>query len=197
MEIALNYIRQAEGILDELNGLKENIENRINLLQVAGSEKRVLLMNNKIMRICLIAGLNVTEKRSMESINNIQLSKFRIPLSFFTHNNLRPLYSALLKIRYRDFKIDWNDNSTVSRIIAAEMFRGRNYLLNVNNLNNFLLSITSHRNVSGNIPALELIIGEYDNENIDCWLYGLRQDQLTCRAYQSVQTAFRGNSLSC
>lgn len=166
MEIALDNIRQAEGILDELNGLKEIIENRINLSQVAGNEKRVLLTGNKIMRICLIAGLNVAEKRSMERINNIQLSKssIRIPSSFFTHNNLRSLYSALLKIRYRDFKIDWNDNPTVSRIIAAEMFRGRDYLLNDNNLNNFLLSITSHRNVSGNIPALQLIIGEYDNE---------------------------------
>lgn len=166
MEIALDNIRQAEGILDELNGLKEIIENRINLSQVAGNEKRVLLTGNKIMRICLIAGLNVAEKRSMERINNIQLSKssIRIPSSFFTHNNLRSLYSALLKIRYRDFKIDWNDNPTVSRIIAAEMFRGRDYLLNDNNLNNFLLSITSHRNVTGSIPALELIIGEYDNE---------------------------------
>ena len=119
MEIALDNIRQAEGILDELNGLKENIENRINLSQVAGNEKRVLLTGNKIMRICLIAGLNVAEKRSMERINNIQLSKssIRIPSSFFTHNNLRSLYSALLKIRYRDFKIDWNDNPTVSRSI--------------------------------------------------------------------------------
>ena len=166
MEIALDNIRQAEGILDELNWLKENIENRINLSQVAGNEKRVLLTGNKIMRICLIAGLNVAEKRSMEHISNIQLSKssIRIPSSFFTHNNLRSLYSALLKIRYKDFKIDWNDNPTVSRIIAAEMFRGRDYLLNDNNLNNFLLSITSHRNVTGSIPALELIIGEYDNE---------------------------------
>ena len=201
MEISLDNIRQAEGILDELNELKENIENRINLSQVAGNEKRVL-----------------AEKRSMEHISNVQLSKssIRIPSSFFTHNNLRSLYSALLKIRYRDFKIDWNDNPTVSRIIAAEMFRGRDYLLNDNNLNNFLLSITSHRNVSGNIPALELIIGEYDNEmeaslNINgksitntqiliagsSRLYRFRQDQLTCRAYQSVQTAFRGNSLSC
>ena len=136
MEIALDNIRQAEGILDELNGLKENIENRINLSQVAGNEKRVLLTGNKIMRICLIAGLNVAEKRSMEHISNIQLSKssIRIPSSFFTHNNLRSLYSALLKIRYRDFKIDWNDNPTVSRIIAAEMFRGRDYLLNDNKL---------------------------------------------------------------
>ena len=166
MEIALDNIRQSEGILDELNGLKENIENRINLSQVAGNEKRVLLTGNKIMRICLIAGLNVAEKRSMEHIDNIQLSKssIRIPSSFFTHNNLRSLYSALLKIRYRDFKIDWNDSPTVSRIIAAEMFRGRDYLLNDSNLNNFLLSITSHRNLSDSIPALELIIGEYDNE---------------------------------
>ena len=166
MEIALDNIRQAEGILDELNGLKEIIESRINLSQVAGNEKRVLLTGNKIMRICLIAGLNVAEKRSMERINSIQLSKssIRIPSSFFTHNNLRSLYSALLKIRYREFKIDWNDNPTVSRIIAAEMFRGRDYLLNDNNLNNFLLALTSHRNVSSSIPALELIIGEYDNE---------------------------------
>ena len=106
---------------------------------------------DKIMRICLIAGLNVAEKRSMEHINNIQLSKssIRIPSSFFTHNNLRSLYSALLKIRYRDFKIDWNDNPTVSRIIAAEMFRGRDYLLNDNNLNNFLLSSKRVRVHSG------------------------------------------------
>ena len=199
MEISLDNIRQAEGILDELNELKENIENRINLSQVAGNEKRVLLTGNKIMRICLIAGLNVAEKRSMEHISNIQLSKssIRIPSSFFTHNNLRSLYSALLKIRYKDFKIDWNDNPTVSRIIAAEMFRGRDYLLNDNNLNNFLLSITSHRNVTGSIPALELIIGEYDNEmeaslNINGKLLAVLINQFR---RLSVETAYPVNFL--
>ncbi len=106
---------------------KENIENRINLSQVAGNEKRVLLTGNKIMRICLIAGLNVAEKRSMEHIKQhpaFSKSSIRIPSSFFTHNNQ---VFALLPCSKTDtgiFKIDWNDNpTTVSRIIAAEMFR--------------------------------------------------------------------------
>lgn len=166
MEIALDNVRQAEGILDELNALKEIIEHRLNLSRVIGSEKRVTLTGNKIMRICLIAGLNLADKRSLEEVNSIQLSRssIRIPSSFFTHNDLRSLYSALLKLRYRDFKIDWNDNPLVSRIIAAEMFRGKEYLLDENKLNDFLLTTTTYRKASGSVPALELIIGQYSDE---------------------------------
>lgn len=166
MEIALDNIRQAEGILDNLAEIKEVIENKINLDSSAASEKRVILTGNKIMRLCLLVGLSQSGKRSMEDVESLQLSKssIRIPSSFFTHMNLRSLFSALLKLRYNEFNIDWTDSPTISRIIAAEMYRGRDFLLKDNNLNNYLYSTISSRKGSNNIPALDLIIGTYGDD---------------------------------
>ena len=166
MEIALDNIRQSEGILDNLNSVKEKIESRLNLSTRPNNEKRIILTGNKIMRLCLIAGLSLAQERNIDNLDTIQLSKssIRIPSSFFTHNNLRSLFSALLKLRYQNFNIDWTDNPTISRIIASEMLRGRDYLLQESNLNNFLLTTVSGGRSSSSIPALELLIGEYGDD---------------------------------
>ena len=166
MEIALDNIRQSEGILDNLNSIKEKIENRLNLTNRPNGEKRIILTGNKIMRLCLIAGLSLAQDRNIDNLNSIQLSKssIRIPSSFFTHHNLRSLFSALLKLRYQNFNIDWTDNPTISRIIASEMLRGRDYLLQESNLNDFLLTTISGARSSSSIPALELLIGEYNDD---------------------------------
>ena len=141
MEIALDNIRQSEGILDNLNSIKEKIENRLNLTKRPNGEKRIILTGNKIMRLCLIAGLSLAQDRNIDNLNSIQLSKssIRIPSSFFTHHNLRSLFSAILKLRYQNFNIDWTDNPTISRIIASEMLRGRDYLWPDSNLNYFFV----------------------------------------------------------
>ena len=78
--------------------------------------------------------------RKEEDFKDIQLSttSTRIVPSFFTLHDLATLYSALLKLRYASLNIDWTQNATVSRIIAAEMLRGRDYLLEENNLDSFL-----------------------------------------------------------
>ena len=55
MEIALDNIRQAEGILDNLAEIKEVIEDKINQEQPASTEKRILLTGNKVRRICLLS----------------------------------------------------------------------------------------------------------------------------------------------
>ena len=75
MEIALDNIRQSEGILDKLNSIKEKIENRLNLTNRPNGEKRIILTGNKIMRLCLIAGLSLAQDRNMDNVNSIQLSK--------------------------------------------------------------------------------------------------------------------------
>ena len=123
MKVDLDNIRQAEGIIDELYGVKQMIEDKINLSQIVGDEKRVTLNNNKIMRICLIIGLSLAAKRDMAKIREIQLSKTsnRIYANFFTTYNLRPMFEALLKLRYKDEKIDWADSPTVSRILALSL----------------------------------------------------------------------------
>ena len=57
MDISFDNLRQAEGILDNLNEIKEKVEQRINLQYKAADERKVMLTGNKIMRICLIVGL--------------------------------------------------------------------------------------------------------------------------------------------
>jgi hypothetical protein len=166
MEISFYNVRQSEGIFDELNIIKETLENKINLSRTIGKEKRVTLTNNKVMRICFIVGLSQAGQRNLDEVANIQLSKAstRYVPSFFTMNNLSTLYSALLKLRYKEHSIDWTDNPLLSRIIASEMLRGRNFLMDENNLNGFLYSIASGNKNNGSIPALELLIGEYNEE---------------------------------
>ena len=166
MEISFYNVRQSEGIFDELNGIKETIENKINLSRIVGKEKKIILTNNKIMRICFLAGLSQAGQRDLNKVSEIQLSKTstRYVPSFFTMNNLSSLYSALLKLRYKEHNIDWSDNPLLSRIIAYEMLRGRDYLMDENNLNGFLYSVTSNNKNYGSIPALELLIGEYDED---------------------------------
>ena len=66
--INFSNTRQMEGLLDEISPVKDLIETKINLSRVADREKRVSLTLNKVMRICFIVGLSVTESvRKMTS----------------------------------------------------------------------------------------------------------------------------------
>lgn len=167
MEIDLSNARQADGIVDDLTALKNKIEQRFNLSQVIDNEKQVVLTTNKIMRICLLVGLNISEKRDLDKAKSIQLSKTsaRLYPSFWTTYNMRPLFQALLKLRYHETDVDWTDNPTISRIIAYETLKGRDYLMDDANLNSFLFATNNSRKASSSVPLLELIIGDYgDNE---------------------------------
>lgn len=166
MEVALDNIRQAENISNDLLPLKDKLEDRINLSTKVGNEQRLTLNNNKVMRISLLTGLGLSDKRTLDGIEDIHLStsSIRIPSSFFTYDNLRSLFSALVKLRYHDLDVDWQDNPLISRIIAKEMYRGRDYLLQDGNIDKFLLSTTNGRHASGNIPALRLVIGDYGDD---------------------------------
>lgn len=90
MEISFDNIRQAEGMAEAVLPLKEQLETRMNLSkQVAGGEKNNVLTLNKVMRICLIASLSLSEKRSIDDLAAITMSKSgqRIMASFFTKDN--------------------------------------------------------------------------------------------------------------
>jgi len=59
--INLQNIRQAEGLMEELHEIRNKIEQRINLEKYSTAQKPVSLNGNKIMRICLLAGLSNKE----------------------------------------------------------------------------------------------------------------------------------------
>lgn len=167
MEVALENIRQAEGMVEAIMPLKEKLEKRLNLSRQVEGERDAMLTLNKVMRICLIASLSLTDKRSVDSLGDIVLSKSsqRIMPSFFTKDNKKSLFSALLKLRYRECEVDWQNASIVGRIVAKEMYRGIDYLMEEENLNAFLFAETNRRSGGGyTIPALDLLIGEYGED---------------------------------
>lgn len=167
--INFSNTRQMEGLLDEISPVKELMENKINLSRIVDREKRVSLTLNKVMRICFIVGLSIPAERKEEEFKDIQLStaSARIAPSFFTMHDLSTLYSSLLKLRYSNLNIDWTQNATLSRIIAAEMLRGRDYLMRENNLDTYLYSIGTKVAMTKDIPVLNLLVGNYGDEEME------------------------------
>ena len=167
--INLQNIRQAEGLYEELADVRSKIESRINLQSYSSKQKPVILNNNKVMRICLLAGLQVAEKRDLALSEQVQMSKNgnRIFETLFTRHNLSTVYSALLKIRYNNINIDWENNTVKSKIINFEIIQGANYLVKEDSLDDYLLTISNslHRG-SGltEIPFLNLNIGNYEDD---------------------------------
>ncbi len=166
MEVALDNIRQAEGMVDAILPLKEKLEKRLNLSRQVAGEKECVLTVNKVMRISLIASLSLAEKRNVEDLGGIVMSKTsqRIMPSFFTKDNKKTLFSALLKLRYKECEVDWQNPSMVGRIVAKEIYRGIDYLSEDENLNAFLFAENNRRGGGSGIPALELLVGEYGED---------------------------------
>lgn len=166
--INLQNIRQADGILEELHDVRAKIEHRINLVKYSGATKSLVLNNNKIMRICLLAGLSSKEPRVIDAIEKIQISKTgnRIFETLFTLHNLGSAYSALLKLRYNDLGIDWENTTLKSKIVNAEIIRGRDLLLKDGTIDDWLLNTVSNAKggKAGAIPTLNLNIGSYEDD---------------------------------
>lgn len=164
--INLQNIRQAEGLLEDLHDVRTRIEQRINLERYSNNQKVVVINGNKIMRICLLAGLSSKEHRELEAIEKIQMSKNsnRIFETLFTLHNLGSVYSALLKLRYQGLDIDWENTSIKSKIINAEILRGSKILINETILDEWLLNTINlgSSTKAGRIPNLNLNIGTYE-----------------------------------
>jgi hypothetical protein len=171
--INLQNIRQAEGLMDELQDVRAKIEQRINLAKYSLHQKPVTLNNNKIMRICMIAGLSGKSQRDLQNIEKIQLSKTsnRIFETLFTLHNLGLAYSALLKLRYNGLPVDWENTVLKSKIVNAEILHGRDILLREDVLDDWLLNVVSsfRGGKAGVIPMLNLNIGNYE-DNIPAML---------------------------
>ncbi|MBS0645216.1 MAG: DUF87 domain-containing protein, partial [Verrucomicrobia bacterium] len=166
--INLQNIRQAEGLMDNLHDVRLKIEQRINLEKYSTDQRPVTLNGNKIMRICLLAGLSSKEQRDISAIEEIQMSKTsnRIFETLFTLHNLGTAYSALLKLRYNGLDVDWENTSLKSKIINAEILRGKEVLLKDDVLDDWLLNTvsTTRAGKAGAIPFLNLTIGNYEDD---------------------------------
>lgn len=167
--------------------LKDKIESLINLSRSAANERRYAIPNNKLMRICLLVGLSIAGDRDERAVEEIKLQQGnRFVPSFFTHQELSPLYSALIKMRYQGLELDLANNRVLSRIIGAEMRRGRDFMLADNNLENYLLAQGGRAPLAKDIPALNLRIGNYGDAEMEATL------DINSRAITNAQIIIAG-----
>lgn len=166
--INLQNIRQSEGLLEELQDIRVKMEQKLNLHKNSPLKKPLVLTGNKIMRICLLAGLSSKEQRNLDAIEKIQMSKNsnRIFETLFTLHNLGPVYSALLKLRYSSLPVDWDNTGLKSKIVNAEILRGGILLEKEGVLDEWLMYTANLGNgqAAGAIPKLNLEIGNYEDD---------------------------------
>ena len=97
MPLQFGDIYVPENFNSEFAPLKEKIESLINLSRSAGNERRYAIPNNKLMRICLLVGLSTPGRRDEAIVETMKLQTGnRFVPSFFTHQELSPLYSVHL-----------------------------------------------------------------------------------------------------
>ncbi len=162
----IQHIKQSNDLNEILGELKQRIEQKINLKQYSENNTPILLGNNKVTRICLLAGLSTEHKRTMEEIEQIHLSPSRISEMLFTLHNLSAFFFALINLRYRHLPIDWQNNSLKSKVVNAEILRGNELLMKDSVLDDWLMNAPNigYGKYSGTIPMLELNIGSYEDD---------------------------------
>lgn len=171
----------------EFAPLKDKLETLINISRTAANERRYNIPNNKLMRICLLVGLSQPGKRDESTVDKMRLYQGnRFVPSFFTHQELSPLYSALIKLRYHGTELDLTNNRVLSRIIGAEMYRGRDFLMSDNNLENYLFSSGTRTGLAKDIPVLNLLIGNYGDAEMEALL------DINSRAITNAQIIIAG-----
>jgi hypothetical protein len=125
-----------------------------------------------LFRVSFIAGLSQTDSRVVDEIHELKLTaNGTIHDTVFQRNNLLPLWSAMIKLRYRGVNIELDNPTNIRKIINYEVKRGVSYLLKDNTLQDWMnAEITLGRGkMAGSIPALKLLIGSYEDD-LDAFL---------------------------
>lgn len=166
--IKLINIRTAEDLIPLITKLKNTIEEKLNLKEYSSDIKSVQVSNNLMQRLALMAGLYQEYNRSIDEIENIKLNpSSHFHDTVFTRNNLSNLWSVLLKIRYKENNINWDDIPLKSKIINLEMINGIKFLLSEGNLDNWLqyqVGKFSGFKPSEKIPLIDIYIGDYEDD---------------------------------
>lgn len=157
-------LRQAEVLNAKMSIMADLVEKHINLKKYTSPDKHVSPRGKaKMMRICLIAGLSDSTPRTADFLN-LQMSSNSIHPTLFTVHNLNGMLTSLIKLRYNNITVDWDDYIQKSKVINTEILRGFDILTKDNNLSKWLQITTNASIKAGEIPFLNLNIGNYDGD---------------------------------
>ncbi|OCK51056.1 ATP-binding protein [Chryseobacterium arthrosphaerae] len=162
-------LRIADSIAPKMEELRYKLESILNLDKYEFDNKPFSVKGNaKYMRISLLAGLSLSNTRNND-FQNLQMTSNSIHPTLFTVHNLSNYLNTLLHYRYNNLNVNWDDHITRSKIICFEILKGANYLLENDNLLEWLQFSGSKTANANAIPHLNLNIGEYA-DNIPAFL---------------------------
>ena len=164
--IKLDGVRQIEGMSDLILDVKQAIEEHFNISYYDDNIRPVTLNLSTVMRTCMFVGLSDNAPRNVEEVNKFHVSSTSAPYtaSFFTKANVRSVFEALIKLRYKDVDAEWTSVAFVSKVLGAEMLRGRDILLKDGGVDEWLhYSPLRGGKLASDIPELNLAIGQYED----------------------------------
>lgn len=160
--IIFSNIGKHEGLIDAAQPVKSRLEERINLEKLSGTQPVNSLSLNMVYRLALMASLSDAKaERNLADLADFKL-KDHIHDTCFNWNNLQPLWSALLKLRWHSANPDWENHGLKGRIINWEILNGIKILKAKDTVEEWLNYSATGGSVVGNIPRLLLNIGEYE-----------------------------------
>ncbi len=166
-KLKLEGLRQVKDIQGMLSGVKQALEQRINLKEYSNESIRPVALNwSTVMRTCLLVGLSDSTPRNIDMTNSLHMTKQTeyLPGTFFTKGSLKEVFYAMMKLRFKDIDADWSSPIFVSKVLAQEMLRGRDILMKEGAIDEWLrfAPLRGGKSLS-DIPVLNLHIGQYEN----------------------------------
>lgn len=164
--IQLEGMRILDGTHEQLEEVKNAIEQHLNLTDYSDGVRPVVLNFTTVMRICLMVGLSDKAPRSRANVEALQTSTGMAPLgnAFFTKSNIKEVFVALIKMRYCDIDADWQNSTFLSKVLYSEMMRGKQILMQEGGIDEWLhFSPLRGGKSLMDIPELNLYIGQYED----------------------------------
>lgn len=163
----INIAVSIEGLNDRIQDVKAMLEHRINLKEYSDAVRPVTLTMSTVLRFCLLVGLSDKGARRVDNLSDFPLKVSNTPYAttFYTKNQIGQLFESLIKMRYHDVEGEWTQKGFASKIVGREILRGRDLLMQEGTMDEWLhFSPLRGGKTASDIPALELLIGMYDDE---------------------------------
>lgn len=164
--IKLDGLRAIQDYQKMLADVKQALEQRMNLPEYSDNVRPVVLTWSTLMRTCLLVGLSDATPRNTDIANSLQITKSSEPLpsTFLTKANLRNVFEALIKLRYKNVDADWDSSTFMSKLMMQEVLHGRDLLMKEGGLDQWLrFEPLRGGKTLNDIPELNLHIGKYEN----------------------------------
>lgn len=189
-KLTISGVKAIVNMHSQIQEVKNALEKHLNLKEYSENLRPIILNLSRVLRICLLAGLSDNCRRNANDLEGLAVDSTPYATTFFTKDDIGSMFEALLKLRYHNVEeVDWSIPANVSKAIGREILRGRDILMQEGGIDAWLCNtpLRGSGSWAGEIPELNLRIGEYEN-GMDAFL------DINTRAIANTQVLVAGTT---